>query len=201
MTDHPGDPAPAAEPAKLTYSSRRHVQIDLLRYWSAMPIVAAIASFAGIIVLRLAGDVFDTPLFVPEDSGSTTLVPLSDSRVIWTCLIVTFAAAGVLNLMLYLVPRPEWFYTILSIVVLAASTLWPFSLDINDRTQYWLIGLQVTVGLIVLALTLTIAGSVSRVAPPTYRPPAPGYSSSLPPPLPPQQAPSGPPPAPEPPSQ
>lgn len=180
MTDHPGDPAPPAGGPKLTYRSRQPVQVDLLRYWASMPVVAAIASFAGIIVVRMAGDVFDTPLFVPERSGSDELVPLADSRVIWTCLLVTLTAAGVLNLMLYLLPRPEWFYSVLSVVVLGASLLWPFSLDIGDAATYWLIGLQLVVGGIILGLTLTVAGSVSRVAPPAYPPPGPGYGGSLP---------------------
>jgi Family of unknown function (DUF6069) len=201
MTDHPGDPAPAGTASRLTYRSRPDIQVDLLRYWSAMPVVAAIASFAGIIVLRMAGDVFDTPLFVPERAGSDVLVPLSDSKVIWTCVIVTAAAAGVLNLMLYLIPRPEWFYSVLSVVVLGASLLWPFSLDIESRGQAWLIALQVVVGVIILSLTLIVAGSVSRTAPPPYRPPAPGYASSLPPPPPrPAPPPSAPPPSSPPPS-
>lgn len=184
MTDHPGDPAPPASGPKLTYRSRAPIQVDLLRFWAAMPVVAAIASFAGIIVVRMAGDVFDTTLFVPERGGTDQLVPLSDSRVIWTCLLVTMTAAGVLNLMLYLLPRPEWFYSVLSVVVLGASLLWPFSLSISDAATYWLIALQLVVGCIVLGLTLTVANSVSRIAPPPYTPPGAGYGSPLPPPHP-----------------
>ena len=57
MTDYGGDPAPPQP--RLTYRSKRPIQIDLLRYWSSMIVVAAIAAFAGIIVLRMAGDVFE----------------------------------------------------------------------------------------------------------------------------------------------
>jgi len=174
MTDYGGDPAPPQP--RLTYQSRRQIQVDLLRYWAAMLVVAAIAAFAGIIVLRMAGDVFDTPLLVPDSAGSDVLVPLSDSRVIWVSVLVTLAAAGVLNLMLYVVPRPEWFFSILAVVVLGASLMWPFSLAIEDAAKAWLVALQVVVGLIIMCLTLTVAGSVSRVAPVTdpaaQRPPA-----------------------------
>jgi hypothetical protein len=134
-----------------------------------MLVVAAIAAFAGIIVLRMAGDVFDTPLLVPETAGSDILVPLTDSRVIWISVIVTLAAAGVLNLMLFVVPRPEWFYSILCVVILVASLMWPFSLEIEDAAKAWLVALQVVVGLIIMSLTLTVAGSVSRMAPVTDR--------------------------------
>jgi hypothetical protein len=167
MTDYGGDPPPPQP--RLTYQSRRPIQVDLLRYWSAMLVVAAIAAFAGIIVLRMAGDVFDTPLLVPDSAGSDILVPLSDSRVIWISVLVTLAAAGVLNLMLFVVPRPEWFFSILCVVILGASLMWPFSLEIEDAAKAWLVALQVVVGLIIMTLTLTVAGSVSRIAPVTDR--------------------------------
>lgn len=148
-----------------TYHAGGTVQVDLVKYWATALVVAAIASFAGITVVRLAGDVFDTPLLVPDRGGSTNLVALSDSRVIWTCLVVTVAAAGVLNLMLYLVPRPTWFFEILCVVVLGASLLFPLSLDVDSKVQAWLIALHVVVGLIVMSLVVTLAGSVARVVP------------------------------------
>ncbi|MEO1061420.1 MAG: DUF6069 family protein [Actinomycetota bacterium] len=158
----------AGSGAGRTFRSGGQVQIDLLRYWSAALVVAAIASFAGITVVRLAGDVFDTPLLVTDRGGSGSLVVLSDSRVIWTCLLVTVAAAGTLNLMLYLIPRPEWFFEILCVVALVASLLFPFSLAIDGAAQAWLVGLHLTVGLIVMSLVVTIAHSVTRVVPPGY---------------------------------
>lgn len=143
---------------------RPRVHVDLARYWSSMVVVAAIAAFAGLVVVRLAGDLFDTVLIVPERSGVDQLVPLSDGRVIWTAVLVTAAAAGVLNLMLYLVPRPEWFYTILALVTMALSVVWPFSLDVDGDVQAWLVVLDLTVGLIVLVLTLVVARAVTRPA-------------------------------------
>ena len=97
--------------------------------------------------------------------GSGSLVVFSDSRVIWSCLFVTIAAAGALNLMLYLIPRPEWFFEILCVVALAASLFSPFSLSIDSAAQAWLVGLHLTVGLIVISLVVTIAHSVTRIVP------------------------------------
>ncbi len=158
----------AGRKTRMTFRSGGQVQIDLVRYWSSVLVVAAIASFAGITVVRLAGDVFDTPLRVTDRGGSGSLVVLSDSRVIWTCLLVTIAAAGVLNLMLYLIPRPEWFFEILCVVALAASMLLPFSLSIDGAAQAWLVGLHLTVGLIVMSLVVSIANSVTRIVPAGY---------------------------------
>ncbi len=152
----------------MTFRSGGQVQIDLVRYWSSVLVVAAIASFAGIAIVRLAGDVFDTPLLVSDRGGSGNLVVLSDSRVIWACLLVTIAAAGVLNLMLYLIPSPEWFFEILCIVALVASMLLPFSLPIDGAAQAWLVGLHLTVGLIVMSLVISISHSVTRVVPAGY---------------------------------
>ncbi|MEM9037524.1 MAG: DUF6069 family protein [Actinomycetota bacterium] len=159
----PGSGEPPGPEPGITYRSGGQVQVDLLRYWSTTFVVAAIASLAGITVVRLAGDVFDTPLLVPDRGGSETLVALSDSRVIWSCLLVTLAAAGVLNLMLYLVPRPAWFFQVLCVVALIASLLFPFSLDVDTSVQAWLVGVHVTVGIIIMSLTASIAGSVTRV--------------------------------------
>lgn len=150
------------------------VEVDLVRFWSATAVIAAIAAFAGVTVTRLAGDVFDTPIYVAERGGGA-LVPLSDGRVVWVAIVVTIVAAGVLNLMLYLVPSAEKLFAMLAIVAMAAGATWSFSLDVDRENQLWLVVLQVVVGAVIASLTLAAAHetTVHRPAPPPAPPPPP----------------------------
>lgn len=142
-------------------ATRSKVEVDLLRYWATAFFTGLIAAFAGITLVRLAGDVFDTPLFVTETGGSE-LVPLTDGRVLVATLVVTFVAAATFNVMLYLVPNARTFFVTLALVVLAASLLWPASLDLSSDETIWLIGLHLIVGIIIIGLMSAMAPVVTR---------------------------------------
>jgi Family of unknown function (DUF6069) len=155
--------ADAPPPPRPQYRSIGRIEVDHVRYWSGIAVTAAIAALAGVIVTRLAGDVFDTPLRITERGGSDVLVPLTDSRVIWTCVAVALAAGGVMNLMLYLLPHPQVFFGLLSAVVMVGSLLWPLSIDVTDAERIWLIVVNVVVGVIVVTLVSNLATMTTRV--------------------------------------
>lgn len=138
------------------------VEVDLLRYWSTAVFSGLIAAFAAVVMLRFAGDIFDTPLFVTERGGAAELVPLSDGRAFWTVMIATGAAAAVLNLMLYVVPNTIRFFRALGSVVLLLSLLWPLTLDTGGAEKAWLVAIHVVVGLMIMSLLTGIVGLVTR---------------------------------------
>lgn len=138
------------------------VEVDLLRYWSAAAFTALIAGFAAVVVVRLAGDVFGTPLIVSETGGSSELVFLADGRAFWTAVVATLTAAATLNMMLYLVPRPTRFFGVLATLVLVFSLFWPLSLDVVNDVTLWLLILHVIVGAIIVGLLISIVPLVTR---------------------------------------
>lgn len=138
------------------------VDVDLARYWTSAIVTGLIAAFAAVVIVRFAGDVFDTPLMVTEDGGSSQLVPLGDGRAFWSVMFITGAAAAVLNMLLYMVPNATGFFSALGFVVLLASLLWPLSLDVGSAEKAWLISIHIVVGAILLPLLLQSAGRVTR---------------------------------------
>ncbi len=138
------------------------VEVDLLRYWSTAVFSGLIAAFAAVVILRFAGDVFSTPLFVTEQGGADELVPLTDGRAFWSVMVVNGTAAAVLNLMLYVVPNPVRFFSVFGTVVMALSLLWPLSLDIGTAELAWLIGIHVVVGITIMSLLTGMVGLVTR---------------------------------------
>lgn len=145
------------------------VEVDFLRYWGTALFSGLIAAFAAIVILRFAGDVFDTPLVVTERGGADALVPLADGRVFWTVMFTTAAAAAVLNLMLYVVPNPIRFFDALAFVVLLLSLLWPLALDTGGDVKAWLIAIHLVAGITIISLLTGIVGLVTR--PPQTAPP------------------------------
>ena len=146
------------------------VDVDVLRYWSTAIFSGLIAAFAAVVILRFAGDVFDTPLFVTERGGADSIVPLADGRAFWISMIAAGAAAAVLNLMLYVVPNPTKFFSALGTVVLLLSLLWPLTLDTGDAEKAWLIAIHIVVGVTVMSLLTGIVGLVTRPQEPAALP-------------------------------
>lgn len=138
------------------------VEVDLLRYWSTAIFSGLIAAFAAVVILRFAGDIFDTPLFVTERGGADELVPLSDGRAFWTAMVATGAAASMLNLMLYVVPNTIRFFQALGSLVLLLSLLWPLTLDIGDAEKVWLVAIHLVVGVMIMSLLTGVVGLVTR---------------------------------------
>lgn len=137
------------------------IEVDPVRYWTAALVTGLIAAIAAIVIVRFAGDVLDTPLFVTERGGAE-LVPLSDSRVFWTVMLAAIAAAALLWIMLYLVPQPLRFFQGLGSVLLVASLLWPLTLDIDDAEKAWLASINIVSGVIILSLLTGTVRSIAR---------------------------------------
>lgn len=138
------------------------VEVDLARYWSSAIFTGLIAAFAAVVIVRFAGDVFNTPLLVTENGGSSQLVPLGDGRAFWSVMIVTGAAAAVLNMMLYMVPDATRYFSALGFVVLAASLLWPLSLDVDAAEKAWLVLVHVVAGATIMSLLLGSTAMATR---------------------------------------
>ena len=138
------------------------VDMDEARFWSTAIFIGLIAAFAAVVMLRFAGDIFDTPLMVTDQGGADTLVPLTDGRAFWTSMVTAGAAAAVFNLMLYVVPNPTRFFRYLGTLVLLSSLLWPLTLDTGTAEKAWLVAIHLVVGITVMSLLTGIVGVVTR---------------------------------------
>lgn len=136
---------------------RTKVDIDARRLWGAGVATAAVAALAGAVVFMFAEGVFDVSLRVRVGGEMQDLT-------IWTVLLVGFiagiGATGVLHLFLRLVPRPTLFFGWLAVLALAASLLAPLTLPVRPEIKYWLCGMHVAVGVVIIALLLGIAPRV-----------------------------------------
>jgi Family of unknown function (DUF6069) len=136
---------------------RTEVTIDTRRLWGAGVATAAVAALAGAVVFMFAEGVFDVGLRVRVGGQMQELT-------IWTVVIVGFiagiVATAVLHLFLRFVPRPTLFFGWLAVLALAASLLAPLTLPVRPEVKYWLCGMHVAVGVVIIALLLGIAPRV-----------------------------------------
>ncbi|MGH2540772.1 MAG: DUF6069 family protein [Actinomycetota bacterium] len=136
---------------------RTEVTIDTRRLWGAGIATAAVAALAGAVVFMFAEGVFDVGLRVRVGGRMQELT-------IWSVLIVGFiagvVATAVLHLFLRFVPRPTLFFGWLAVLALAASLLAPLTLPVRPEVKYWLCGMHVAVGVVIIALLLGIAPRV-----------------------------------------
>jgi hypothetical protein len=136
---------------------RTEVKIDIRRLWGAGVATAAVAALAGAVVFMFAEGVFDVGLRVRVGGQMQELT-------IWTVVIVGFiagiVATAVLHLFLRFVPRPTLFFGWLAVLALAASLLAPLTLPVRPEVKYWLCGMHVAVGVVIIALLLGIAPRV-----------------------------------------
>lgn len=136
---------------------RTEVRIDAGRLWGAGVATAAVAAFAGAVVFMFAEAIFDVGLRVRigGEMRDLTVVP-----VLLIGFIAGVVATAVLHLFLQFVPRPTLFFGWLATLVLAASLLVPLSQPVRPEVKYWLCGMHVAVGVVIIALLLGIAPRV-----------------------------------------
>jgi hypothetical protein len=136
------------------------VRIDAGRLWAAGLATAAIAALAALIVYLFAEGVFDVDLQVRDLSGGG-LRELTWVPVVLISFFAGIFATAVLHAFLTFVPRPTVFFGWLAVLATAASCLVPLTMDVRPEIKYWLVGLNVTVGVIIISLLLTITRWVS----------------------------------------
>jgi Family of unknown function (DUF6069) len=138
------------------------VTIDARRLWGAGVATAAVAALAGAVVFMFAEGVFDVTLRVRVGGEMQDLT-------VWQVLMVGFlagiVATGILHVFLRFVPRPTLFFGWLAFLALAASLLAPLTLPVRPEVKYWLCGMHVAVGVVIIALLLGVAPRVRRERP------------------------------------
>ena len=150
------------------------VRIDAGRLWAAGIATSAIAALAALIVFLFAEGVFDVGLEV-RSPGERGLQELSWVTVVLSAFIAGIVATGVLHAFLLFVPRPAVFFFWLALLATAAACLVPLTMDVRAEVKYWLVGMVVAVGVVVISLLLAIARwvSVEEPARAVEPPPAP----------------------------
>ncbi|MEX0754067.1 MAG: DUF6069 family protein [Actinomycetota bacterium] len=136
------------------------VRIDAARLWAAGVATSVIAALAGLVVYLFAEGVFDVDLRVKDLSGGG-LTDLTWVPVVVTAFLAGIVATAVLHALLTLVPRPTVFFGWLALLATAASCLVPLTTDVDAEVKYWLLGLHLVVGIVVISLLLAIARWVS----------------------------------------
>lgn len=136
------------------------VRIDAGRLWAAGIATSVIAALAALIVFLFAEGVFDVGLQVRNVSGGG-LRELTWVPVAVVSFLAGIFATAVLHAFLTFVPRPTVFFGWLAVLATAASCLVPLTMDVRPEIKYWLVGMNVTVGVIITSLLLAITRWVS----------------------------------------
>jgi len=142
------------------------VVVDAGRFWIAALVCAVIAGLAGLVAFWAISDIGGINLFV-RDLPDSEVVLLTSWPSFFVSFLMAIIAAGVLHLMMLFLVRPTWFFTILSLVLLAVAALFPYTIDVATESQVWLMVLHTVVGVIIFALLLgTMPFVVKQADPP-----------------------------------
>ena len=142
------------------------VVVDAGRFWIAALVCAVIAGLAGLVAFWAISDIGGINLFV-RDLPDSEVVLLTSWPSFFVSFLMAIIAAGVLHLMMLFLVRPTWFFTILSLVLLAVAALFPYTIDVPTESQVWLMVLHTVVGVIIFALLLgTMPFVVKQADPP-----------------------------------
>jgi hypothetical protein len=142
------------------------VVVDAGRFWIAALVCAVIAGLAGLVAFWAISDIGGINLFV-RDFPDAEVVLLTSWPSFLVSFLMAIIAAGVLHLMMLFLVRPTWFFTILSLVLLAVAALFPYTIDVPTESQVWLMVLHTVVGVIIFALLLgTMPFVVKQADPP-----------------------------------
>lgn len=142
---------------------RTEVRIDAKRLWGGGIAASAIAALAGAVVFLFATKVFDVRLRIHTPGSGYQ--PLTVWRVLIIAFLAGVAATGVLHLFLRFVPKPRSFFGWLAVLAMVASLLAPLSLQITQTAKFWLMGMHVVVGLLLIILLEATASRVMMEGP------------------------------------
>jgi len=131
------------------------VRIDAGRLWAAGVATSLIAALAALVVFLFAEGVFDVDLRVQELGGGGRS-DLTWVQVVVAAFLAGIVATAVLHAFLVFVPRPTVFFGWLAVLATAAACLVPLTMDVSNEVKYWLVGMYVVVGLVVISLLLAI---------------------------------------------
>jgi hypothetical protein len=131
------------------------VRIDAGRLWAAGIATSAIAALAALIVYLFAEGVFDVGLEVRDLQGEG-LRELTWVPVVLVAFSAGIVATAILHAFLTFVPRPTVFFGWLAVLATAASCLAPLTMNVRPEVKYWLVGMHVVVGVIVISLLLAV---------------------------------------------
>lgn len=141
------------------------VVVDAGRFWIAALVCAVISGLAGLVAFWAISDIGGINLFV-RDLPDSEVVLLTSWPSFFVSFFVAIIAAGILHLMMLFLVRPTWFFTVLSLVLLAVAALFPYTIDVPTESQVWLMVLHTIVGVIIFALLLGTMPFVTKPAPP-----------------------------------
>ncbi|MEX2274561.1 MAG: DUF6069 family protein [Actinomycetota bacterium] len=156
------------------------VRIDAGRLWAAGVATSMIAAVAALVVYLFAEGVFDVDLRV-EDLGGGGRTDLTWVPVVGVSFLAGILATAVLHAFLLFVPRPTVFFGWLAVLATAAACLVPLTMDVSNEVMYWLLGMYVVVGVVVISLLLAITRWVVVEEPRLTEPAAPSQAPPPPP--------------------
>jgi hypothetical protein len=116
-----------------------------------------------------ATKVFDVTLRVKVQSAAG-YQPLTVGRVLLLGFLAGIAATAVLHLFLRFVPKPKVFFGWFAFLVVIASLLAPLSLEITQKAKFWLMGMHIVDGLLIIILLEATASRVMVEGPRVIEP-------------------------------
>jgi Family of unknown function (DUF6069) len=140
--------------------------VDAGRLWTggaATALVAALITVVGILLVR---GILNVPVLAPKGEGAWG--DASTGWYVFGAVVASFAATGLMHLLLVSTPRPMRFFGWVIALATVATMLWPFTTNQSTASKVATAGLNLVLG---IAIGTLVAGSArSAVASAMRRP-------------------------------
>lgn len=144
------------------------LDINAGRLWGGGVAAAVIGAVVALVALWAATGVFDVTVAVPDSPGSDVYKELGAGPTLLVGFAAGIIATAVLHGLLLVAPRPLLFFQWLSLVVIAAAAIYPFTLNapIPDEraSEIALAVIHVVTGVAIVSLLSGIVPRVTRLA-------------------------------------
>ena len=149
-------------------------ELDQGKYWAAGLATSVVAGAAGLVMFMIAQAIFKADLMVPAKLGGERLIELAPWSVFRNGVVAGIVAAGLLWLLLLIVPGATKFFGWIAGLFVIAAAILPFTFEVDTEDQLWLAAINLITGLVVIILLLGTVPKVVRMTEvPGLEPPKP----------------------------
>lgn len=132
-------------------------RLDARRLWAGAVVSAVIASLVAVAGILLARGLFGVPLLAPLAQGVWGSV--STGAYALAAAVLTLAAAGVMQLLWIVVPRPTWYFGWLVGLATLIGMLLPLTLNVDFGSKVATATMDLVMGIVVSVLISSTARS------------------------------------------
>jgi hypothetical protein len=132
-------------------------RLDARRLWAGAVVSAVIASLVAVAGILVARGLLDVPLLAPRAEGVWGSV--STGAYALAAAVLTLAAAGIMQLLWLVVPRPTWYFGWLVGLATLIGMVAPLSLNVEFGSKVATATMDLVMGIVVSVLITSTARS------------------------------------------